>query len=168
MTPWSTKNEGQSDGQERGCASLLEAPVATADRSALDSRPEPAHTESDAVARRARRVLIVDDNISSADSLALIVKLWGHDTRVANSGPEALETAEAYRPEIILLDIGLPGMDGYEVARRIRSSPELSTILLAAMTGYGRDEDRHRAIEAGFDHHLVKPIDLDLLESMLQ
>jgi CheY-like chemotaxis protein len=113
------------------------------------------------------RVLVIDDNVHAAESLALIVKLWGHETRVAHSGHEALEIAVAYRPEVVLLDIGLPEMDGYTVARSRRAIPGRENALLVAITGYGRDEDRLRAREAGFDHHLVKSLDLDALETLL-
>jgi signal transduction histidine kinase len=159
--------EAHSDGLGLGSTFRLRLPLAMSAVPLPAPKREPQASESAPGPRRSRRVLIVDDNVPSADSLALIIKLWGHDARVANTGTEALETAAAYRPEITLLDIGLPGMDGYEVARHIRESTELSSIMLIAMTGYGRDEDRKRAREAGFDHHLVKPIDLDLLEQML-
>src|SRR5262249_54091870 len=116
---------------------------------------------------RTRRVLVVDDNMSSADSLGLIIKLWGHECRVSHSGPEALEEADVFRPDVVLLDIGLPGMDGHAVARELRSRPELSHVVLIAMTGHGREEDRRRTGEAGFNEHLVKPLDLDALEVLL-
>jgi CheY-like chemotaxis protein len=113
------------------------------------------------------RVLIVDDNTHAAESLAIVVKLWNHDARVAYAGPDAINLAETYRPQVVLLDIGLPGMDGYSVARSLRSRSEFSDILLVAMTGYGRDEDLQRSKSAGFDRHLVKPIDFDELQSIL-
>jgi len=115
--------------------------------------------------RTGRRILVVDDNHDSAESLALLLELQGHDVRTAFTGPAAIETASAFRPEIVLLDIGLPGMDGYEVARRLRA--DLGRVRLIALTGYGRDEDRDRSREAGFDHHLVKPVDLEALKRML-
>jgi CheY-like chemotaxis protein len=130
-----------------------------------------AEAASPSVASRAtgspRRVLVVDDNVASADSLGLIVKLWGHESRVSHSGPEAIDEAKFFRPDVVLLDIGLPGMDGYAVARALRSHPHLSGVVLIAMTGYGREEDRRRTRDAGFDEHLVKPLDLDALEGML-
>jgi PAS domain S-box-containing protein len=118
-------------------------------------------------ASRSQRVLVVDDNRDSAETVALVVELWGHETRVAYDGAEALEAALVYRPEVILLDIGLPGMDGYEVARRLRTLDGLRGVKLVAMTGYGGEEDRQRAREAGFDHHLVKPVDPRELEALL-
>ncbi|MBX9583697.1 MAG: response regulator [Gemmataceae bacterium] len=110
-------------------------------------------------ARPNYRVLVVDDNADAADSLALLLELAGDTVRTAGSGPRALEVAGSFRPEVVLLDIGLPGMDGYEVARRLRGQPDGGRVLLVALTGYGRDDDRRRAAEAGFDHHLTKPAD---------
>ena len=113
------------------------------------------------------RVLIVDDNVDSAESLALLLTMSGHKVRTAHDGPAALEAAEAFRPEAVLLDIGLPGMDGYEVARRLRQQAGLNNTFLVAVTGYGQDEDRRRAEEAGFDAHLVKPADPVVLQQLL-
>ena len=113
-----------------------------------------------------RRVLVVDDNRDSAESVALLAEIWGHEVRTALDGPAALEIAAAYRPEIILLDIGLPGMDGYEVARELRQGQGDGPVLVA-MTGYGMEEDRRRSQEAGFDHHLVKPVDPEALRGLL-
>jgi signal transduction histidine kinase len=106
-----------------------------------------------------RRVLLVDDNVDAADSLALLLSLGGHEVRAVHDGPSALRAAAEFRPEVVLLDIGLPGMDGYEVARRLRQCAEVAGTLLVAVTGYGREEDRRRSREAGFDFHLVKPAD---------
>ncbi len=106
---------------------------------------------------QSRKVLIVDDNADSAESLALLLSMRGHEVRTAHDGPAALEAAEAFRPQAVLLDIGLPGMDGYEVARRLRDRPGAEGVLLVALTGYGQEDDRRRAAEAGFDAHLVKP-----------
>jgi two-component system CheB/CheR fusion protein len=112
------------------------------------------------------RVLVVDDNIDSAHSLAMLLQLRGHCTAMAHSGPAALDQAEQFRPDLVLLDIGLPGMDGYEVARRLRRHPELRRTVIAALTGYGRAEDMKLSREAGFDHHLVKPVDLRRLDAL--
>lgn len=114
-----------------------------------------------------RRILIVDDNVDAAISVAMLLKPGGHDLRLAYNGPQALAVAEEYRPEIILLDIGLPGLNGYEVARKLRTQPEFATIPLIAMTGYGQEDDRRRSEEAGFDRHLTKPIDPDVLHAIL-
>jgi signal transduction histidine kinase/DNA-binding response OmpR family regulator len=116
---------------------------------------------------RGARVLIVEDNMDAAETLTDILHLWGHDVRVALSGPAALEEAPRYHPEVVLLDIGLPGMNGLEVARRLRAQPELQAALLVALTGYGQDEDRRRSEEAGFDLHLTKPVDPKQLQRLL-
>lgn len=105
-----------------------------------------------------RRILVVDDNADAAEVLAAALDMSGHDVRVALDGPSALEAETAFRPEVVLLDIGLPGMDGYEVGRRLKAMRGHDGIVLVALTGYGQEEDRRRARDAGFDHHLVKPI----------
>jgi CheY-like chemotaxis protein len=103
--------------------------------------------------------------VDAAESLALVLRAAGHRVWTAHSGPAALQAAPEVRPEAVVLDIGLPGMDGYEVARRLRG--EASGPLLVALTGYGQDEDRRRSREAGFHHHLVKPVDPEELERLL-
>jgi CheY-like chemotaxis protein len=113
------------------------------------------------------RVLIVEDNPDAAEALSLLLDVAGAESRIAHDGREALEIAKGERFQLILVDIGLPGMDGYEVARRLRDMPECQTALLAALTGYGRSEDRQKALEAGFAAHLVKPVELELLEPLL-
>jgi CheY-like chemotaxis protein len=109
----------------------------------------------------------VDDNVDAAECLCVLLSLEGHEVRVAHDGPAALRIAEAFEPEVVLLDIGLPRMDGYEVARRLRERPEMKKTLLVALTGYGQDEDRRRCQEAGFQVHLIKPVDLDALRPVL-
>jgi CheY-like chemotaxis protein len=113
------------------------------------------------------RILVVDDNRDSADSLAMLLRLVGHDVRTAHDGRQALVVAAAYRPDLVLLDIGLPGMDGFTVARHLRSQPELAGVMLVALTGYGSEEDRRQTQAAGFNHHMVKPLDLDALQELL-
>jgi len=113
------------------------------------------------------RVLAVDDNVDAAETLAMLLKASGHDARIAHDGPTGLEAALAYRPDVVLLDIGLPGIDGLEVAKRIRQQPVLKNVLLVAMTGYGQESDRQLSREAGFDHHLVKPIDFGTVRQIL-
>jgi signal transduction histidine kinase len=118
------------------------------------------------VATRARRILVVDDNRDAAQSLALLLKLNGHTLHIAHDGLEALNASMEYRPEVILLDLGLPGLDGYEVCRRLRQQGFTSTRIIA-MTGYGQERDRRRSELAGFDTHTVKPVEIDLLEKLL-
>lgn len=107
------------------------------------------------------RILVVDDNEDSAESLAMLLELKGHDARTAHDGPRALAAAAEHRPDVVFLDIGMPGMNGFEVADRLRRQPETRNVLLVAMTGWGQEEDRRRSKEAGFDLHLVKPLDPD-------
>jgi CheY-like chemotaxis protein len=114
-----------------------------------------------------KRVLIVEDNAEAAETLAEILRLWGHDVRVAGDGLEAVGAAQSHRAEVVLLDIGLPGQDGYTVARHLRELPELRESFVVALTGYGQEAERLRSREAGFDDHLVKPVDLLELERLL-
>ena len=114
-----------------------------------------------------RRVLVVEDNRDSAELIAMMLRMSDHDVQVAYDGLSALELAQGHRPEVVLLDIGLPGRDGYEVAREIRRDPELGGIVLVALTGYGQEEDKRRAREAGFDHHLTKPVKPEELEEII-
>jgi CheY-like chemotaxis protein len=114
-----------------------------------------------------RRVLIVDDNEDAANSLAMVLKLGGHETASVYSAAEALARAAEFKPDVVLLDIGLPGMNGYEVAQKMRELPGLRNVRLIAVTGYGRSDDRLRAREAGFDDHLIKPVELAVLDRTL-
>ncbi|HZR70178.1 MAG TPA: PAS domain S-box protein [Burkholderiales bacterium] len=113
------------------------------------------------------RILVVDDNINAADSLATLLELAGHEVRVAYEGEAALLVAEAFKPQVVLLDIGMPGMDGYEVGRMLRQKPQTRSALLIAITGWGAPDDLRRSKEAGFDHHLVKPVEPAALQRLL-
>ncbi|NML17716.1 response regulator [Azohydromonas caseinilytica] len=115
-----------------------------------------------------RRVLIVDDNVDSADSLAMLLQLSGHEAHTAYDGPEGVEAAARLQPEVVLLDLGLPGLDGCEVCRRIRQEPWASDALFIAVTGWGQAADKRRSQEAGFDGHLVKPVDPQALQQMIE
>jgi PAS domain S-box-containing protein len=130
------------------------------------AEPQPGQAAPEAETRR-RRVLVVDDNVDVADSLAMLLELLEHDVAVAHDGLEAIDKAESFRPAVILLDIGLPGLSGYDTARRLRERPEFRDTLLVALTGYGQEEDRRRSREAGFDHHLVKPVNPDDLVRLI-
>src|SRR5262249_9134790 len=114
-----------------------------------------------------KRVLVVDDNADAAHSLAAVLRHWGHDVRVCHDGPSALAAAGAQVPDVVLRDVGLPVMDGYELARRLRAGPATAGAVLVALTGYGRDEDRQRTHAAGCDFHLVKPVDPDEVRQLL-
>ena len=132
-----------------------------------EGHPDRPAAEAEGPGGRPLRVLVVDDNTQSAEFLSVILNLWGHETRLAYNGTEALDSSKEFRPDAVLLDIGLLGMDGYTVARSLRDDPGLRNTTLLAVTGYGRDEDIQRATEAGFDRHLLKPIELDTLERLL-
>ena len=112
-------------------------------------------------------MLVVDDNRDAADSLALLLRAMGHSVRVAYEGAGALEAARQMRPQVVFLDVVMPGMDGYEVARALRLEPHLRDVLIVGLTGFGQDEDRERSRQAGIDQHVVKPIDPQFLQSLL-
>ncbi|HYG63443.1 MAG TPA: ATP-binding protein [Thermoanaerobaculia bacterium] len=155
--------EAASEGPGRGSELTVRLPLAPAETAG----PDLLEDEGAAKAGAARRILVVDDNLDSAESLGMLLQIMGHDVRVAHDGLRALEVAAEHRPEVVLLDIGMPGMNGYDVARRLREWDATRSSLLVAMTGWGQDEDRRRSKEAGFDHHLVKPLDPKSLEGLL-
>ena len=109
----------------------------------------------------------MDDNRDAADSLVMMLRMAAHETATAYDGLEAVQSAAAFRPDVLLLDIGLPKMNGYEVAQYIRKQPWGTRIALIALTGWGQEEDKRRALEAGFDHHLTKPVDVAALDKLL-
>jgi len=150
--------EAASDGVGQGSRFIVRLPAAKV-ATAETGVPTPVEPHKPA----ARRILVVDDNEDSASSMALLLKFNGNDTAIAFSGPEALQKVEEFRPEAVLLDIGLPGMDGYEVCRAIRALPYGPNMKIVAVTGWGQDDDRQRTHEAGFDAHLVKPVDFTVL-----
>jgi signal transduction histidine kinase/CheY-like chemotaxis protein len=154
-----------SEGLGRGSEFTVRLPVVV--NGARLTASDTVHPQCSGHRPPSMRVLVVDDNVDGAVSLARLLKLSGHDVRLAYDGPTALVAADEFRPNAILLDIGLPGMDGFEVARRLRRQQSNQELILVAVTGYGRDEDRARSHEAGFDHHLVKPVDVDILRNLL-
>jgi PAS domain S-box-containing protein len=154
----------RSDGPGRGSTFEVRLPVLTAGEAPA---PLPTASARPPQSPAPRRVLVVEDNRDAADSLALLLRLNRHDVSVVADGPGALAVAPAFRPDVVICDIGLPGMDGYEVARRLRALPGLNGLRLAALTGYGQDSDRRRAADAGFDHHFTKPVDPDELAQFL-
>jgi two-component system, chemotaxis family, CheB/CheR fusion protein len=133
-----------------------------------DHAPAETSTSAPQAAAISRRILVVDDNVDAAESLTSLLRVWGHDVQMVHDGPAALEVAPAFVPSLIFLDIGMPGMDGYEVARRLRRMPMLAQTLLIALTGFGGDQDRRRADQAGFDRHLTKPVDPAVLRTALE
>jgi CheY-like chemotaxis protein len=156
--------EAHSEGVGHGGEFSVRLPVAGAPASAASDRVTPAPV---GLAAGALRILIVDDNVDSAESLALLLQFGGHDTEVAFDGREGLEACERVRPDAILLDIGLPLMSGLEVCQRIRETPEGRSIVIIALTGWGQEDDRERSAAAGFDGHIVKPVDHDALLALL-
>src|SRR5438105_8865 len=113
------------------------------------------------------RILVVDDSADTADSFAMLLGLWGYAAAVSYDGAAALETARIFQPGIVLLDIGMPGMDGFQVARQFRAQPDSANIVLIAVSGYADEAHHNRARLVGFDHYLVKPVDLDSLRALL-
>ncbi|HKT74383.1 MAG TPA: PAS domain S-box protein [Steroidobacteraceae bacterium] len=157
--------EASSSGPELGSEFIVRLPIDAGD-SAVQA--PVLNSESGAKKAHMQQIMVVDDNRDAADSIAMLLKLWGHEAVCVYSGAEALRVAKQHPPDVVLLDIGLPGMDGYEVATRLRQMPEASRATLVAITGYSQEEDRQRTQRAGFDHHLVKPVAPDTLQSLLQ
>jgi CheY-like chemotaxis protein/two-component sensor histidine kinase len=153
-----------SEGPGRGSSFFVHLPLA----------PPPAPQKGDSGAatapreRPARKVLIVDDHADSVEGLCALLEMHGHDVRSAGEGAAAFALAKEFRPDVVILDIGLPGLDGYEVARRLRAEPATRSAFLVALTGYGQEEDRRRARDAGFDVHRLKPVDLEQLLALVQ
>jgi signal transduction histidine kinase/DNA-binding response OmpR family regulator len=151
----------RSEGPGLGSEFTVRLPLAA------DQRPLAASAATPTAAIQ-RRILVVDDNRDSAESMGMLLGFLGADVRVAFNGAQALEAYAAYDPAVVLLDIGMPGMDGYEVVRRLRADYPKRRAAIVALTGWGQEEDRRRAREAGFDHHLIKPADLDALQALLR
>lgn len=156
--------EAYSAGAGEGSEFIVSLPTAAAPTAAAAQqwgRPERPAAQSP------RRILVVDDNRDSADSLALLLRLQGHETRVAYDGRAAVAEAERFRPEVVLLDLGLPKLDGIQACRRIRAEPWGRSMTIVALTGWGQEKDRRRSKEAGFDEHVVKPVEAQVLARLL-
>lgn len=151
----------RSAGRGHGSEFVITLPCGVED----DARPAVPLSPAQTVSRRC--VLVVDDNRDSATTMAMLLKLAGHDVATAFGGIEAIEQVHKMRPQVVLLDIGLPDINGYEVARRLRQASNGDSLMLVALTGWGQDEDRRRALEAGFDHHLLKPVEYATLTQLL-
>jgi CheY-like chemotaxis protein len=154
--------EAHSEGRGQGSEFVVRLPVLqpTASLSSVDTR-------SVSTLATPRRILIVDDNQDSASSLALLLSITGNETRTAHDGVEAVDVAARFKPDIVLLDIGLPKMNGYDACRAIRQQPGGQDMLLVAVTGWGQEDDRRRSQLAGFDVHLVKPVEYAEIEALL-
>jgi two-component system, sensor histidine kinase len=149
-----------SDGVGRGSEFVVSLPLRAPD-AAADAEADPE------IKMPARRVLLIEDNPDARNALRALLEVWGHEVHVAEDGPRGFEMALATHPEVVVVDIGLPGLDGYHVAKGIRTALGKDEVLLVALTGYGQPDDRRRALEAGFDLHLVKPVDPALLSAVL-
>lgn len=155
-----------SDGIGHGSTFIVRLPIASTSQSPTIVTPH--RTESSSTRSAVRRVLVVDDNPDSAASLAMLLRIWGHTIDTAHNGPTALQRALEFKPDVVFLDIGLPGgMDGYDVARQIRTDPGLAKTVLVALTGWGSDDDKRNSKAAGFDFHLTKPVEVDAVETLL-
>jgi len=154
--------EARSAGLGQGSEFVVRLPTV-----AEAPKPGPRPTSGTRARPVRRRVLIVDDNQDGAESLAILLQLGGHETHTAHDGQQAIEDAERLRPDIVLLDIGLPRLNGYEVCRRIREQPWGKELSMVAVTGWGQQEDRRRSQEAGFDTHIVKPVEPEALMDLL-
>jgi CheY-like chemotaxis protein len=154
-----------SEGPGRGTEVVVRLPLINEVKAspAEAVRPGPAGRGG-----RKRRILVVDDNLDGAESLAMLLKFSGHETHTAGDGYGALQAVSEFRPDVVLLDIGLPGMSGYDVCRALRQQPDGNDLMLIAVTGWGQDDDRQRSLDAGFDLHVVKPVDLKALLKMIQ
>ena len=152
----------QSAGSGQGSRFVIDIPL-----DALEVEPPAPPAAAPATAWGTRRVLVVEDNIDSAEAMSMLLRELGHEVATVNDGREAVETARAFLPEVILLDIGLPGIDGFELARRFRDLPETRAAKVIAVTGYGQASDRARTKASGFDLHLVKPVDPEKLSRAL-
>ncbi len=156
--------EARSEGEGKGSEFAVRLPLATS----TVSKAEPTHVEAQRVEPTiGRRILIVDDNVDAADSLGRVLEMMGNNVLTAYDGESGIEAAEAFRPGVVLCDIGMPKMNGYETARRIRAERWGKNIVLVALTGWGQEEDLRRSADAGFDHHLVKPVEVDALMALL-
>ncbi|HEY4310824.1 MAG TPA: chemotaxis protein CheB [Pirellulales bacterium] len=151
-----------SQGQDQGSEFVVRLPILRASKADMNDK-----RSAQAPAINPRRILIVDDNVDAAKTMAMLLRARGHEVQTAESAEAALVSISANHPEIALLDIGLPGMDGYELARRLRAEPASANIVLIAITGYGQEEDRQRTREAGYNFHFVKPVNLAELEDLL-
>ena len=155
--------EARSDGSGQGSEFLIRLPLSAGMPNVADAEAEAEQISADT----GLKILVVDDNRDAADTCAMLLEASGHHVQTAYTGRQALELARTFRPHALLLDIGLPDMDGYQLARQVRSNPWGRVVVLVAVTGWGQEEDRQRAVAAGFDHHLVKPISAETVETLL-
>jgi CheY-like chemotaxis protein len=154
--------EAASEGRGRGTEITLRLPLV--ERSPEESGPVGSSQNTGG----GQRILVIEDNRDAAETLGMFLQIFGHEVALAFNGPEGVAAARTFFPTVVLCDLGLPGgMDGFAVARALRQEPGLEAAYLIALTGYGKDEDRRRSQEAGFDRHLVKPVEVDALQAVL-
>jgi PAS domain S-box-containing protein len=156
--------EARSEGERQGSEFVVRLPLAAPAEGGADATSGPA---DEVVSSGLRRILVVDDNVDAADSMGQLLELLGNEVRTANDGEAGIAVAEAFRPEVVFMDIGMPKLNGHEACRRIRAQPWGKGMVLVALTGWGQDEDRRKTAAAGFDHHLVKPVDPHALNRFL-
>jgi CheY-like chemotaxis protein len=159
------KVDAQSDGAGRGARFRVTLPSISSVQPEVVAAPPAAGPSREVYGRR---VLVVDDNLDAAESTAAFLRLEGHEVKTVGDGNEALSSVRVFAPHVIVLDIGLPGLDGYAVARQLRERGDTSHALLIAVTGYGQKDDKHRATEAGFDYHFVKPTDPRQIQAAIE
>jgi CheY-like chemotaxis protein/two-component sensor histidine kinase len=155
-----------SAGSGLGSEFTVRLPVAVAARTQKPA-PREANGKEQSQPEIRCKVLVVDDNVDSADSLAMLLEIMGHEVETANEGPQAVACAGRFQPDIAILDIGMPNMSGYEVAQRVRQQPWARNIVLVALTGWGQEDHRRRSADAGFDYHLTKPVDFEVLQRII-
>ena len=155
--------DAESPGRGQGSVFRIRLPLL---QLAQDEETQENAGRSDRYERRREKVLVVDDNADAAQLLSLLLESLGHESEVAFSGNEAVEKAKIFRPSAVLLDIGMPDLDGYEVARQLKSTDEAKEAMLVAVTGWAGEDDRRSSAEAGFDAHLIKPVDVDALQNV--
>jgi CheY-like chemotaxis protein len=158
--------EARSDGLGKGSEFIIRLPI-IADHQPDQVMAEGAQPASSNTPESKRKILVVDDETACAEMLAELLRLHGYEVQAVNSGKAALDAFNAWRPDVVLLDIGMPDMDGYEVARQVRQQVGTDEVVLIALTGWGQEKDRERVREAGFNHHLLKPIEMDALRALL-
>ena len=157
--------EARSEGLGRGSEFVVRLPLCC--QPANETKVSSPGAERTSPAKPGVPVLVVDDNVDSAQSLGLLLRMQGHSVQVVHDGRSALGAVEQQRPAVVFLDIGMPIMDGYEVARQLRREHDPSDLQLVALTGWGQEEDRRRTAEAGFNHHIVKPVNSQQLQALM-
>ncbi len=160
--------EAHSAGPGSGSEFCVHLPLAAALAAAEPTASPPPALVSPALPIPGRRILVADDNVDAAESLSLVLSLLGHQTCTAHDGEQALAMAREFRPDVMVLDVAMPKLNGHGLARRIRAEDWGSHVLLIAASGWGHDEDRQRSLDAGFDHHLVKPVESATLDRLLR